>query len=169
MIRDKEQARSYIVILNFNAVKDERARMDVTSTLGTGVASLVVAPTEVRYVLLDSKRFYFGSPQLDVMRPILAIPFDPRWLHNILFDMPIEGSDWSCQRGEADFLKECVNSKVNLKVSWSARSGERKTVFIEHPKAEVQINFQSFQPKVQDRKNLFVLEAPEGFQKLRVR
>ena len=46
--------------------------MDVTTTLGTGVASLVVDHKEVRYVLFDSKRFYYGQPQPGVMRPILG-------------------------------------------------------------------------------------------------
>ena len=60
--------------------------MDVSSSIGTGVASLVVDPKEVRYVLLDTKRFYYGAPAPEVMRPILALPFNPQWIHNILFE-----------------------------------------------------------------------------------
>ncbi|NJL23825.1 MAG: hypothetical protein HC902_00655 [Calothrix sp. SM1_5_4] len=41
LIKDKEQNRSYFVYINFNAVRDRKARMDVTSALGTGVASLL--------------------------------------------------------------------------------------------------------------------------------
>ena len=168
LIKDLEQNRSYIVNLNLNAVREDRARMDVVSTLGTGVASLVVEPKEVRYVLFDSKRFYYGAPQADVMRPILAIPFDPRWLHNILFEYPLTEKAWTCVR-EGAFLKECRDSVTQVKVTWSAREGEKKTILIEHAKASVQINVQSFKPKVEDRKNLFVLEVPNGYQKLRVR
>lgn len=169
LIKDNDQARSYIVNLNLNAVRDERARMDVISTLGTGVATLLVDAKEVRYVLFDSKRFYYGPPQADVMRPILAIPFDPRWLHNILFEQPLTDKGWSCTKDGDGMLKECRDTVNNLKVTWSARTGEKKTVLIEHAKASVQINVQSFQTKVEDRKNLFVLEAPNGYQKLRVR
>jgi len=169
LIRDHEQARSFIVVLNLNAVRDERARMDVISTLGTGVASLVVENNEVRYVLFDSKRFYYGPPQPDVMRPILSIPFDPRWLHNILFEQPLPEKSWTCSKDGSGLLQECSDSVTGLKVNWSARQGEKKTVIIEHAKARVQINVQAFQPKVEDRKNLFVLEAPAGYQKLRVR
>jgi hypothetical protein len=169
LIKDKEQSRSYIVNLSFNAVRDERARMDVTSTLGTGVASLVVDNKEVRYVLLDSKRFYFGRPQPDVMRPILAMPFDPRWLHNLLFEEPLPEKTWTCTRDSAGDLLNCRDEATQTEVTWSDRRGDHKTVLIEHPKASVQIKITSFKPKVEDRKNLFVLEAPEGFQKLRVR
>ncbi len=168
LIKDKEQARSYVVNMNFNAVRSEQARMDVTSALGSGVASLVVDAKEVRYILFDSKRFYFGTPQIDVMRPILSIPFDPRWLHNILFEIPFAEKSWTCVLS-SDWLSECRDSVTGLKITWSARQGQKKTIFIEHPKATVQINVRSFEPKVEDRKNLFTLEAPSGYQKLRVR
>lgn len=143
--------------------------MDVTTTLGTGVASLLVDNREVRYVLFDSKRFYYGTPQVGVMRPILAIPFDPRWLQNILFDTPIPEKSWTCSEDSSHLLKECADAVTGIKITWLNRSGSKKTVLIEHSKASVQINVQSFKPKVEDRKNLFSLEAPEGFQKLRVR
>jgi hypothetical protein len=169
LVRDKEQNRSYIVNLNFNSVKAKSLRMDVTNVLGLGVATMVVRPKQVRYVLFDSKRFYFGKPQVDVMRPILSIPFDPRWIDDLLFDEPIAGRGWSCSSDASGFVKECRDASTGMDVTWSSRNGDRKTVMIEHPKASVQINVQSFQPKVENRKNLFVLEAPDGFQQLRVR
>lgn len=168
LIKDKEQARSYIVNMNLNAIRGAQARMDVTSALGTGVASLVLDEKEVRYVLFDSRRFYYGQPTADVMRPILSIPFDPRWLHNILFEIPLPEKSWTCV-SSGGFVSECKDSVTGVKVTWSARQGPKKTILIEHARASVQINVQSFEPKVEDRKNLFVLEAPQGYQKLRVR
>lgn len=169
LIKDNEQSRSYIVNLNLNVLRGEETRMDVTTTLGMGVASLLVDNRDVRYVLYDSKRFYYGTPSPGVMRPILTIPFDPRWLQNILFDTPIPERSWNCTEDSSRVLKDCVDSVSGIKITWSNRSGAKKTVLIEHSKASVQINVQSFKPKVEDRKNLFSLEAPEGFQKLRVR
>lgn len=169
LVKDLEESRSYIVNLNINLIKNERARMDVSTALGTGVASLVVADREVRYVLVDSKRFYVGAAQANVMRPILSIPFDPRWLNNILLEEPIQESGWTCARDGAGFLKQCQESRMGLKVIWSERNGDKKTVLLEHSKASVQIKVQSFKPKVEERKNLFVLEAPEGYKKLNLR
>lgn len=168
LIKDKEQNRSYIVNLNFN-VQDANVRMDVTTTLGNGVASLLTNNKEVHYVLFDSKRFYYGQPQPGVMRPILALPFDPRWIQNVLFDIPIAEKSWSCTTGSDGFLAECSDSVTGIKIAWTGRQGQKKTVLIEHGKASVQINLQSFRPKVEERKSLFSLEAPEGYQKLRVR
>lgn len=169
LVKDKEQSRSYIVNLNLNAVKNEKLRMDVTSALGTGVASMVVQDSEVRYILVDSKRFYFGQPQPNVMRPILAAPIDPRWLHNLLFDIPMPDKSWVCTSDASGLVQDCKDRVSALEVSWTARAGQKKTIQIDHPKAYVQIIVQEFKPKVEDRKNLFNLEAPEGYQKLRVR
>mgnify|MGYP001479776232 CR=1 FL=1 len=169
LVKDLEEARSYIVNLNINLVRNQRARMDVSTALGTGVASLVVDEREVRYILADSKRFYIGAAQANVMRPILSIPFDPRWLNNILLEEPIQESGWTCARDSAGFLKQCQEARMGLKVTWSERHGEKKTVLLEHSKASVQIKVQSFKPKVEERKNLFVLEPPEGYKKLNLR
>ncbi len=169
LVKDKEQSRTYIVNLNFNAIRGDKVRMDVTSVLGTGVASLVVDSKEVRYILFDSKRFYYGPPQVDVMRPILALPFDPRWLQNILFELPIPDKSWTCTHEKSGWLAECHDLASGLKIIWLARRGDKKTVQISHEKASVQINVQWFKAKVEDRKNLFELEAPAGFQRLRVR
>lgn len=169
LVRDKEQSRSYIVNLNFNLVSGQKARMDVTNALNTGVASLVTDDREVRYLLFDSKRFYYGKPQADVMRPILAIPFDPRWIENLLLDKPIPEKSWTCTNDGRGLVQNCVDGVTGLRLTWAQRTGPKKTVTLDHPKAMVQINVLGFKPKVEDRKNLFVLEAPEGYQKLRVR
>lgn len=168
LIKDKEQGRSYIVYLNMNAKRDEAVRMDVTSTLGTGVAVLVASDKEVRYMLFDSKRFYFGTPREEVMRPILALPFDPRWLLNVLFEEPLPSKTWTC-KSSGGWLEECRDAQSGVKISWASRQGAKRNIFIEHTKASVQMNIESFEPKVEDRKNLFELEAPSGWQKLRVR
>jgi len=169
LIKDKEQSRSYIVNLNFNLVRGQRTRMDVTSALNTAVASLVTDGKEVRYLMFDSKRFYYGRPQADVMRPILSIPIDPRWIQNMLFDQAIPDKSWTCTSNSGGLVEECRDGVTGLKVSWAQRMGPKKTIVIDHSKAVVQINVQAFKPKVEDRKNLFVLEAPEGYQKLQVR
>src|SRR5262249_37433978 len=149
LIRDKEQARSYIVNLNFNLVRGQRTRMDVTSALNTGVASLVTDNKEVRYIMFDSKRFYFGRPQADVMRPILSIPIDPRWIQSLMFDEPIAEKSWSCASDSSGMVQECRDGVTGLKVTWGQRLGPKKTVTIEHTKATVQINVQTFKSKVE--------------------
>ena len=129
LIKDIEGSRSYIVNLNFNVKRGEAARMDVTTTLGTGVASLLVDKNEVRYVLFEAKKLYYGVPQAGVMRPILSVPFDPRWINNVLLDLPIEEKGWTCVRDNGGFLQQCENSASGLKVTWSGRLGAKRKPF----------------------------------------
>lgn len=169
LIKDLDEKKSYIVILNVNAQRDHRVRMDVLSTLGTGVASIVATDADVRYVLIPEKKFFIGQPSADVMKPILMIPFDPRWLHNILFEQPFVEKSWTCIQDKQGLLEACEDSVTGLKVSWKNRSGDKKTVMLEHPRASVQININAFKPKVEDRKSLFSLDAPSGYRRYRVR
>jgi hypothetical protein len=169
LIKDLKENKSFIVKLNLNAIKNQNLRMDVVSTLGTGVASMTADDDSVRYLLIPEKKFFFGAPSAEVMKPILLLPFDPRWLHNLLFEVPFQDQSWLCVNDGAGLLSSCINEAAGLKVTWSGRSGEKRTVFLEHAKASVQINISSFRPKVETRKNLFALEAPSNYRKFRVK
>ena len=169
LIKDLDQSKSYIVNINFNAVRDSRLRMDVSSSLGTAVATMTVDQKEVKYILVEAKKFYYGNSRPDAMRPILSIPFDPRWLQNILFDIPFTDKAWTCKSDSKGFLSQCIQSNLNLKVTWTQRAGEQKTISLEHKRANVQLNILSFKPKVEDRKNLFDLKAPASFESLNIR
>lgn len=169
LVQDKKHAHSFIINLDFNAIRDRALRLDVTSTLGQPVASLVSTPAKVSYVLFRSKSFYSGKPSPRALKPILAIPLDPRWIDNILFEKPFDAKSWTCTKDDQGFLKECDDSVTQVQVKWNSRSGERRTVDINHSAAEVQINLHTFRPKVQDRENLFKLKAPKGFKRFILR
>ena len=169
LVRDQDQGVSYIVNLAFNAKGSEGVRMDVSDTLNTPVASLLVKGNSVEYVIYRAKKFFYGDSQANVMRPILSSPFDPRWVENLLYDEAIADKSWTCQQDKSGLVSQCKDAATGVTIQWSSRSGSRKTVEITHAKAEVQISFKEYKAKVENRKNLFKLEAPEGFQKLRVR
>ncbi len=169
LVKDKEHSRSFIVVLDFNAVKNESIRVDVSSTLGQHLATFVLNGTEVSYYTSDSKRFYTGSPRPEALKPILTIPLDPRWLQNVLWDEPIVARNWSCTDGDDKLVAQCKEKTKDLTIAWANRKGSNKSVDISHPKGEIQINLHSFTPKVESREGLFALEPPQGYQKVRLR
>lgn len=169
LIKDKKQNKSYIVSVDINAVKDEKIRLDVTAALGHPVATLVVDGDKTQYILFEKKAYYEGRTQPKVLAPILSLPMDPRVLNHILFDREFRGSGWSCRRDEDDFLKSCENEKMDLEIDWVERKGRRKTVKIEHPRASLQLNLNTFQPKVVEKRDLFSLTKPPGFNAYKVR
>lgn len=169
LIKDKEHSRSFIVNLDFNSVRNQAIRIDATSTLGQHIGSLVSTQSEVRYYTSDNKKFYVGQPRPDVLKPILVLPLDPRWMENILFDESIESADWTCATGDDKLVSQCRDDALNLVVKWENRKGAGRTVAISHPRAEIQINFREFTPKVEPLDHIFDLQAPSGYQKYKVR
>jgi hypothetical protein len=169
LIKDLEKSKSFIVNIDFNLVRGEVARMDITSTIGTSVASMVTTASQTRYALYDLKQFYTGEPKPSVMRPILAIPFNPVWLQNVLFEIPFTESNWKCTNETDGRPSLCQDSQAGLKISWERKDGDLKSIVFEHSKALVQIRIKNFKPKVEGDGNIFVLESPKGFRNLRVK
>lgn len=166
LVKDKVKSKSFIVNVDIQAVKDKKLRMDVTAALGTPVAALVMDDDDVKYILFRQKRFYEGRATSRALKPILSIPLNPRLLYNLLFDQPIADKNWSCTKDEKGFLAACESPMEGLKVTWKDRKGRRKAIYVEHEKAEIQMNISSFTPRADE---VFSLKAPKSFKKYRIR
>jgi hypothetical protein len=164
LVRDKSAGKSVIVNLDVNAIQREKLRMDVTAALGHPVASLLLDGDSLTYVLLESKQYFRGPSGSQAFRPVLSIPLDPRLLHNVFFDLPIEDKSWSCTMDKKGYLAECREAASNLVIKWSDRQGRKKLISVEHPQGLVQINVNSFQPKVEAK---FELNPPKSFRAIR--
>ena len=163
LIKDKKKNQSHVVSIDINAIKDEKIRINVTAAMGTPVAALVVDGTKTQYILFKQKAYYEGATQPKVLNPILAIEMDPRLLFSVLFDSEIKDKGWECLKDDKGYLKNCENKASALKIDWVERKGEKKTIKIDHVNASLQLNLNSFRPKVVARDDLFSLKAPAGF------
>ncbi len=164
LVRDKQAGKSAIVNLDVSAIKNEKLRMDVTAALGHPVAALVMDGNKLTYVLLESKQYYQGAPSAQALKGVLPIPLDPRLLYNVFFDLPVEDKSWSCTSDKSGYLAECREASGDLLIKWSQRQGRKKLISIEHPQGLVQINVNSFQPKVEAK---FELIPPKSYKALR--
>lgn len=164
LVKDKSASRSFIVNVDFNAVANEKLRMDVTAAMGEHVASFLQSQQDIRYVIMREKKYFKSRATAGALKPILATPLDPRIVENILFERWPTNKEWTCTRDKKNFLAECKQTSTDLVIKWGERKGERRTVFIQHPTADLQFNFYSFKPKVEPRKNLFLLSPPKGFE-----
>lgn len=168
LVKDKQHAQAFILILDFYSVRDHRLRIDAMSTLGQHVATFVVNDGEVRYYTSRLKRFYVGRAKPDVLRSILAIPLDPRWLQNILWDEPVSATGWTCESGADKLVSKCFDEDANLAVLWLNRKGTDKAIHITHTKAEIQLNLHSFTPEIENADHLFDLQPPPGFRRTNI-
>lgn len=168
LIRNKKEGKSAVVGLDINAVQLQKLRMDVTAALGHPLASVVMDGDHLTYVLMESKQYYQGQASDSSLKPLLALQINPRLLYNVLFDLPIEDKSWTCTKDSSGFLSECKNLGEQTLIRWSERKGRRKLVRLENSTGMVQINVSGFQPKVEDRAQLFTLKPPKSFKPIRL-
>lgn len=169
LIKDHVKSKSFIVKVDAFAVRDQSLRLDVTAALGTPVASLVLAGDEVKYILPRQKKYYEGQSSPKVLRPILSVPVDPKLFYSLLFDVVPTDSAWACEKDKNGFLQECKNPDHGLNVSWKDRKGRKKSIYIEHKKASMQMNVTWFKPSLEGTQQVFSMTAPKKFKKYRIK
>lgn len=167
LVRDKKRGKSFILNVDANARLDQSLRLDITSNLGGHVASLALNQDDLHYLLIPQKKYYQGPAQARAMKAVLSVPLDPKWIYNILFERPLTDEGWACQ-SEKNRLSVCANRELRLNIRWADRSGNKKTVYLEHPDATLQMNFANYQPNVEERLNLFELSNPKGFKQIKI-
>ncbi len=143
-----------------NAVSDEHLRIDLTSSLGGHVATIVLNGDELRYVVVPQKKFFVGPAKPESLKNVLPIPMDPHWFYNILFDRPVQSADWKCSNDEKGLLKTCQEIPHHLEIKVSDRFADKRTVMVSHELGSLQMNFQNYSPKIDAREGLFSLEKP---------
>lgn len=168
LIKDKKNQNSHIVYLEINAVKNKMLRMDIISPLGSHLASIILNKNKASYLDLDKKRIYVGRASAKNMKRVTSVPVDPTLFYNVIFDIPVRKKTWNCVKGEGGNLKSCVDLKTNTKVSWGRTTDAKKSVNIENKQVKLQINFKSFQDKLEARSNLFEFKKIPGFKYIKL-
>jgi hypothetical protein len=167
LIKDLKRQKTFIVYMHANAIFNENLRVDLVSTLGTQVASIVLNGKNLTYLVVPQKRYFTGESDPESLRAVTSIPLDARWFYNVLFDRPLTGEEWECTKNKEGLVEVCQNSQLRLQITWKDRSGPRKIVLIEHERGSLQINFQSFSPQIDQRDNLFSLAIPPDYARLK--
>lgn len=169
LIQDKKENKSHVVHLDIQAIRSSKLRVDITSPLGGHLASLVMDQGQVTYLLVKQRKYYTGKASSRVLKPLIQLPLNPKYLEQILFDQPIARAPWICRQSEKNFLETCLNKKTGLKVEVAQRSGPKRLIRFEHKSGQVQMNLSDFEPSIDSRENLFALKRPSSFKAYKVR
>lgn len=169
MVEDSKQNRSYILNLDIISFRPERLRVDVTSTIGSHLATVTMRDNKVSYILLREKKYFEGKPNSQVLKPVLSMELDPRVIIDLLFDLPPREKGWECQRDENDYLTRCHNTGRKITVVWKKRLGRQRVLVISSKLAKLQLNLRKFRSKVEENDEIFVLKSPRGFSKVKSR
>ena len=167
-IKNLKDGKTQSVSIDIYAIKNQRARFEISAILGYQVASVVMSPSEISYAIYPRKVFYFGRNSENAFQQILNLPLYPMNLTHIAFDEPIQGPGWRCALTDQGLLSECENPQRQVSVSWSDRTDGKKKVFVRGPQFEMQWLFPTPQTEVEFKSGLFTLKQPSGFKAIQL-
>jgi hypothetical protein len=167
-IKNLRENKNQTVSIDIYAVKNQRARFEISALLGYQVASLVMSPDEISYAIYPKKTFYFGRNSDRAFQQILNLPLHPMNLSNIAFDEPIQGPGWRCTVSANGLIASCENPQRQISVQWTERAEGRKKVLIQAPQFEMTWAFPAAQTEVEFKTGLFTLKQPSGFKAIQL-
>lgn len=149
------------------AIRNTRARFEITALFGFQVASLVMSPQDISFIYYPKKEFYFGKNSEKALRSLVDLPLHPMNLSYVAFDEPIRGPGWVCQAGADRLVGLCQQASRGLNVKWT-RTGNEKKIVISSPDVEMSWFFNAPQTSVQFKPAVFTLTQPQGFKAIQL-
>lgn len=163
LVRDKKQAKTFIVNVDFVAVKPSKMRMDITTPVGAHVASIAMSENSMTYVVPQKKAYYSGKPTPQALAKSLNFALDPKLIMNVLFDQPVQSKGWICKK-DGEVVSSC--SQGGFSIVWSNRKSSEKTVIINHSQFQVELKFHKFSIPGSVKDGIFTIKEPPGFSRV---
>lgn len=168
VIKNLSENKNSKVDIDIFAIKNDRARFEISAILGFQVASLVTAPKSVTYINYAEKKYFFSNNSSKNIETALNIPINLSNLSFIAFEQPISGPGWKCYEEPNGILSKCENISKALSVSWMERRQGTKKVVLTAPQFEMQWFFKSPKTNVQFKSDIFSLKQPNGFKAIQI-
>lgn len=152
-----------MVYIDINAIRPDRVRMDVETSLGIHVASMVYNRDQMQILVPDKRRFYSGKASKAAFKKVIPMELDPDWLVQVLFDQKLEGSEWKCEKDKNGYYKSCVTEQ--MKVQWLKRMRQMRVVAFETETAKIQLQLKGFKSSAKQAE-FYELKKPAGFKQI---
>lgn len=143
-------------------------RIDVTSTLGSHLASFLVIGDKLEYLVVAEKTKYTTKASAVVYNQALKMPVDLKTLQAILFEKFDDNKSWLCKRDQKNFLKECKDKETRTDIIWVFRKGEQRTIDIENNRVGLQINLFDYSENITNSDKAFELNVPANIRQRRI-
>jgi hypothetical protein len=168
LIKDLKTNKSQSLNIDIYAVKNDRARLEISALMGFQVASLVMDNKDISYAIYPQKKFFYGKNSEEAFSRVINLPLHPMNLINVAFEEPVRGSGWQCAKDQSGQLASCTNAERKMRIVWSGRVDGAKKVLITAPQFEMQWAYQAPQTEVQFKPELFTLRQPNGFKAIQI-
>lgn len=165
MIKSMETGEASVVTLDVIGQKPTPMRVEVTTSLGIALASILMKAEEVEYIIPKQKKYYHGPLSETSLLPVLKIKVDPRILSAAFFEEAYP--QWSCQ-ADHGLLSMCqIADGVQLK--WDREDPASKRVSISSPNFDIQVQIKKYTAKAEFPKNALELKVPESYKKYKLK
>lgn len=168
VIKNKKTGGINSVKIDIMAIKDDRARFEISALFGLPMASLVMSQKEISFAYYPKKEFYYGKNSDKALKQLIDIPLHPMNLTYVAFDEAIRGPGWVCQADGQGLISNCTQKDRQIHVQWLNRNGGQKKILITSPEIEMNWFFEAPQTSVQFKANTFTLSQPEGFKAIQI-
>lgn len=168
LITNQRENKRHSLNIDIYAIRDQKTRLEISALLGFQMASLVMSPEEVAFVIYPKKTYYYGKNSESALSRIIDLPLHPMNLSNIAFDQPIIGSGWRCTLDQNKLASQCENKERKITVNWLDRESGKKKVQIVAPQFEMQWLFSAPQTEVVLKNDQFKLKQPSGFKVIQI-
>ncbi len=155
--------------MNIIAVKPSWVRMDIHSSVGTAMGTIIANDKKFSAINMQHKQFMTGPSIPFNISKAIQVPLPPQLFVQTLFEIEPPGTEWSCTKDKHNFLKECLNSVTSEKVTWSNRKGAKRTLVYSEKQYDMEIEILDFQPNVQVKEEQTILDPPKEFQIFRLK
>ena len=114
MIKSLESGEANVVGLDVIGLKPNTVRMEVSSSLGIALASIVIRNQDVEYVLPKQKKYYHGAISEQSLYPALNVKINPEVLSAVFFEESYP--QWNCQ-ADNGLIVACTTPE-GVKIQW---------------------------------------------------
>ena len=164
LVRDLKTNKSQVVNLEVKAFDMNNVRLDVTSSLGMHVFSLVNTTDKVEYMIVPEKKHFSGKSGPKALAPVFSAPIDPRYLGYMFFEKPVPDKNWSCENDAENKLATCKDLKSKMTITWEKNKDGSRLIRILYPNVSlVQINVKDFSNDLKNRDETLQLKVPKSF------
>lgn len=143
MVKNQKSNESQVFDLDIISSHPMPARLEVSTSLGIHLASVVIKEELIQISIPKQKKFYEGVSSRRALQPLLKVNIEPKLISAAIYQESFP--DWNCRADNAE-LVSCQTPDGD-EITWQKIDAYQRRVNIRGNGFEAQIHFKSYQKK----------------------
>ncbi|WP_051056723.1 DUF4292 domain-containing protein [Pseudobdellovibrio exovorus] len=156
------------VTIEIALLPQQAIRMEISATLGVSVATVVMTPTQISYLLHSNKQFYTGPFHEKTLYPVFKKNIDPTILWRVVHDQVPQSAQLKCEVDADKRPLVCRDSEGTL-VKWQYLADHRRRIDITSNRFEMRWLFTHQSVMSNYQNETFVLKKPSDYKEIIIR